>query len=88
MLAPVIAGYLEQHPAMTVRLLLTDRFVDLVSEQVHAAVRIGTLPDSGLIARRLRDYKLNPFAAPDYLATREAPTTPDDLATHESIIIV
>ena len=87
-LAPIISGYLEQHPAMAARLLLTDRFVDLVTEQVDMAVRIGTLPDSGLIARRLRDYTLRPFAAPSYLARRGIPTTPADLATHECIIFV
>ena len=87
-LAPIIAGYLEQHSAMAVRLVLSDRFVDLVAEQVDLAVRIGTLPDSGLIARRLRDYTLSPFASPNYLAKRGAPSDPADLAAHECIIFV
>ena len=87
MLADVLARYLHDNPRVSVRLDLTDRFVDLIGEQVDLALRIGALGDSGLIARRLRDYRLQPFAAPGYLQRYGEPASPDDLARHECILL-
>ena len=85
-LAPLIADYLAAYPNVSIRLNLTDRYVDLVGEDVDVAIRIGNLPDSGLIVRRLRNYRLSPYAAPSYLESRGQPRTPADLAAHECII--
>ena len=52
-LAPVISRYMRDYPKVNVDLFLTDRFVDLVNEDVEATFRVGPLADSGLIARPL-----------------------------------
>lgn len=77
--------YLTRHPALRLDIVLTDRVVDLVEEGFDAAIRLGTLPSSSLVARPLRDYGLTLCAAPAYLARRGAPSTPRDLAAHDCL---
>jgi DNA-binding transcriptional LysR family regulator len=84
-LAPAITDYLRLHPEVGVDLSLNDRMVDLVEEGYDAAVRIGALDDSGMIARPLFNYAMAICASPAYLARRGTPQTPDDLAAHECL---
>ena len=81
-LAPVIAQYMRDYPKVDVDLFLTDRYVDLINEDVEATFRIGLLADSELIARPLAPYRLVACASPVYLRERGAPATPEDLARH------
>jgi len=84
-LMPMVAGYLRAHPEVSLELTLSDRIVDLVEEGYEAVIRIAPLPDSSLIARRLRPYRLVACAAPAYLAERGTPAQPEDLAAHECL---
>ena len=84
-LIPALADYLAQYPAIRMDLVLSDRVTDLVAEGFEAAIRIGNLPDSNLIAQPLAPYRLLLCASPAYLARRGTPRTPDDLATHECL---
>lgn len=84
-LSPAIAAYLEQYPDISVELSLNDRMVDLVEEGFDAAIRIGVLGDSTMIARPLRSYSMVICAAPSYLARRGMPLVPSDLAQHECL---
>ncbi len=61
---------------------ITNRNVDLVAEGFDLAIRLGQLPDSGLVARKLEDAPLLLVAAPDYLQRRGTPQTLDDLQQH------
>ncbi len=81
-LAPVLPEYLRRYPEVRVDLTLNNRLVDLVEEGIDAAIRVGDLSDSGLIARPLAPYRLITCAAPAYLALRGRPQTPQELATH------
>lgn len=65
-----------------VELNITNRNVDLVAEGFDLAIRLGQLPDSGLVARKLEDAPLLLVAAPDYLQRRGTPQTLDDLQQH------
>jgi len=67
LLAPALVGYLEKYPEIDVDLVLSDKKLDLVVERIDAAIRIGHLDDSGLIARPLRSYRMLICAAPAYL---------------------
>jgi DNA-binding transcriptional LysR family regulator len=80
--APAVAPFLAAHPNLTLELDLSDRFVDLVEEGYDLALRIGVLPDSSLIARRLVPVKRLLCAAPSYLDKHGTPQTPADLAAH------
>jgi DNA-binding transcriptional LysR family regulator len=84
-LMPALATYLTCHPAVTVDVALCDRVVDLLEEGFEAAIRIGHLPDSALVARPLAPYRLMLCAAPSYLARRGTPATPDDLTRHDCL---
>lgn len=82
---PLLARFKELHPAVDVELNLANRNVDLVAEGFDLAVRMGELPDSSLVARKLCDATLGIFAAPTYLARRGAPKRASDLGAHAII---
>ncbi len=84
-LAPVVCDFLGQHPRVTASILLLDRVVNLVEEGVDVAVRIGQLPDSNLIAKRIGAVHRILVASPDYLARRGVPASPSDLRHHSVI---
>ena len=81
-LAPVLHEYLRRCPEVRVELTLNNRLVDLVEEGYDAVIRVGQLPDSGLISRALAPYRLIACAAPSYLAHRGHPQLPADLSSH------
>lgn len=83
--APAMTDYLRMHPDVSLDLNLNDRVIDLIEEGYDAAIRIGTLNDSGLVARPLRPYKMMICAAPAYLAAAGRPTTPADLRKHQCL---
>jgi DNA-binding transcriptional LysR family regulator len=84
-LAPVIAELALRHPRLQVSTSYSDRLVDLVGEGYDAAVRMGTLADSTLVARRIAPLRALLVASPGYLARAGTPLTPADLAGHEAI---
>ena len=80
--APALPEFLATHPDVSVDLHLSDATVDLVGEGFDCAIRIASLPDSSLTARRLRPVRRHLVASPDYLEQRGRPVHPDDLARH------
>lgn len=84
-LMPALAVYLARYPEVSVDVVLSDRVVDLLEDGFEAAIRIGPLPDSGLIAKPLAPYRLIICASPDYLARRGTPSKPEELAQHDCI---
>ncbi len=85
-LAPVFAELARRHPMLHVHAAYSDRFVDLVGEGFDAAVRLGFLPDSSLVARRICVIYGKYVASPSYIAAHGAPRTPDDLLSHEALM--
>jgi DNA-binding transcriptional LysR family regulator len=83
--APLIPGFLDLHPEVTLSLDLTDRLVDLVNEGYDCAVRVGDLADSSLVSLRLADNRRVCVAAPGYLQKFGTPTTPAELARHNCL---
>ena len=81
-IAPLLPGFLAAHPEIGVEALYADRYVDIVAERVDAAIRLGPLQASGLVARRLASFTRVLCASPAYLARRGTPTTPQALAEH------
>lgn len=82
---PLAIAFMDAHPAVAVDLVLADRNLDLIEEGLDAAVRIGALADSGLVARRVGEVRRVLVASPDYLAARGTPGTLNDLARHDAI---
>jgi DNA-binding transcriptional LysR family regulator len=85
-LGALIPDFMQRHPDVSVELELNDRTVDLIGEGYDMAVRIGTLADSSLIARRVTSVKLLTCASPDYLSRHATPTTPEQLTAHACLI--
>lgn len=84
-LAPLWGAFRDRHPQVRLDITLADRVVDLVEEGFDLAVRIGTLSDSSLVARRLAVTRLVICASPKYLETHGTPSHPEELAEHAVI---
>ncbi len=78
-LTPIIIDFMRAHPGVEMDLDFSDRVIDLVAEGFEMAIRIGTLRDSSLIARKLVDVRVVACAAPALLAERGVPDHPDQL---------
>jgi len=85
-LGPAMAEFARLHPRVTLDVRLDDRFVNLVEDGVDVAVRIGTLTDSSLVARKLTSTRVLACASPAYLAEHGEPETPEDLAAHNCLL--
>jgi DNA-binding transcriptional LysR family regulator len=82
MLAPLVADFLDAYPLVQLELVSGETVVDLIEERADLAIRIGTLPDSTLNARRLGASRVRVLAAPAYLARHGTPSSVEDLARH------
>jgi DNA-binding transcriptional LysR family regulator len=84
-LAPLWPALLARHPRLELDITLSDRVVDLVEEGFDLAVRIGQLPASSLISRKLASTRMVLCASPGYLQRRGEPASPDQLLQHDVI---
>ena len=82
---PVASAFLKAFPDIRLRLVLTDRVVNLLEQRVDLGVRIGELPDSSLVAIRVGSVWRVVCASPAYLAAHGTPTAPQDLRDHDCI---
>lgn len=83
---PVVQRLLEQHPALSIDLRLTDAVEDIVREGIDAAIRIGTLSDSGLVARPFSEQVLTVCASPSYLKAHGKPKSPAGIERHACVV--
>jgi len=84
--APVFAELARRHPRLEVQASYGDRFVDVQAEGFDCAVRVGHLPDSNLVARRVASMRAKLVASPDYIRRHGTPETPDELLIHEALL--
>jgi DNA-binding transcriptional LysR family regulator len=84
-LAPLMSEFLRKHRQVSGELLFVDRVVNLVEEGLDAAVRIGHLPDSSLVAIPLGKVRRVVCASPRYLRAHGVPRRPEDLKAHASL---
>ncbi|PKA45001.1 LysR substrate-binding domain-containing protein [Rhizobium sullae] len=84
-IVPAMPDFIAHNPNLIVDLSFTDGIVDLVAEKTDVAIRMGNLPDSGLIARKLGQSRRVVCAAPSYLERRGRPETPADLEHHDCL---
>ncbi|WP_028227386.1 LysR family transcriptional regulator [Paraburkholderia ferrariae] len=85
-LIPVLEGFLERHPEVDLDVVLDDRSIDLVEEGIDVALRMGSLDDSAMTARKLGEGPRLVVGAPAYFAQAGTPRTPADLARHRVVI--
>jgi DNA-binding transcriptional LysR family regulator len=89
-LMPLVRSFMAAHPDVKIDLRLHDGFIDLVEQGIDISVRIGDLPVSGLIARRIGTSQRMLLAHRDYLRSlpmgTQAPGNPEDLSAHDCIV--
>ncbi|HYQ47215.1 MAG TPA: LysR family transcriptional regulator [Polyangiaceae bacterium] len=85
-IAPVLPSFMMRYPDVQVDLSLSDRFVDLLSERIDVAVRIGRLEDSSLLALQLAKNRMVVCCSPSYLEHHPEPEAPDDLLRHNCLL--
>ena len=82
---PVIAQLSRDYPELEINLLLSDRMVDIIDMGIDVAIRIGELPDTSLVARKIAPAHTRICASPDYIKQHGLPQTPQDLQQHPCI---
>ncbi|MGO4809338.1 LysR family transcriptional regulator [Cupriavidus sp. 2MCAB6] len=87
-LPPMLRRFTQRYPDVQIELNITNRNVDLVAEGFDVAIRLGKLPDSGLVARKLEDAELCVVATPAYLKRAGTPQAIGDLAGHACLHFV
>jgi DNA-binding transcriptional LysR family regulator len=85
-LMPVMPDFTARFPEVELEFAITDRVVDLLAENGDVAIRIGTVQDPSLVARKVTEVRRGLFAAPSYLASHGSPRRPDDLRDHDCIV--
>ncbi len=82
LLSPIIGAFQAAYPSVRVHVLVTDRFVDHISEGVDLVFRVGQLKDSSLMSRTILTYRRQLIASPEYLDQHGSPQQPQDLLRH------
>jgi len=85
LLPGLISEYIKKFPKVRIEVLLTDRRIDLLSENVDLAIRAGEMKDSTLIAKRIGSIYFAPFASPKYLKAKGTPLHPRELKQHSCL---
>jgi DNA-binding transcriptional LysR family regulator len=84
--ASVLAEMASRHPQLQIQTSYSDRFVDMIAEGFDCAIRVGTLQDSNLIARRVGPLHGKYVASPAYIKAHGSPETPEELVTHQALM--
>jgi DNA-binding transcriptional LysR family regulator len=83
---PRLAAFLAEHPALEVQVILDDQNIDLIEAGVHVALRMGSLDDSTLVARKIAQRPRRVLATPAYFEKHGEPKAPADLTAHQAIV--
>jgi DNA-binding transcriptional LysR family regulator len=83
--APVLAELAARYPELEIQASYSDRHVDLVAEGFDAAIRLGTLAQTNLIARKITSFGGRLVASPAYLQKHGTPRTPEELMNHDTV---
>ena len=85
LLLPALGDFYQQYPDIDVRLGLADRNIDLIQDGVDCVIRMGTLEESSLVARRIGNSRITTCASPAYLEANGTPTTLEELQEHRAV---
>lgn len=83
---PLIPDFAAKYPDLAVDLILTDTVMDLLAERIDIAIRLGTLPDSNMVARVLMQTRYRVVVSPTYQRTHGLPTKPDSVSDHNCLL--
>jgi len=86
-LAPAVSAFARQYPSVDIQLTLSEQPINPGDQNYEIAIRFGEPPDSSIVARKIASNQRHLFAAPDYLARHGQPSSPEELAKHDCIVI-
>ncbi len=86
-IAPLLGDFQAQYPEILLDMHLGNEKLDLIAGEADLALRVGTLPDSNLVARKLGTLRTQVFASPGYIAKHGEPLHPDDLQHHRTLVM-
>jgi DNA-binding transcriptional LysR family regulator len=84
-IAPLLTEFYARYPDLRVESVLTNESVDLIDKGIDVGLRVGNLPDSNLVARRLAVFRTQVYASPLYIARYGEPVHPDELQRHRAL---
>ena len=84
-IAPLLGDFHARHPEVRVEMLLNNEPLDLIDKEIDVALRVGNLPDSTLVARRLAQFRTQVYASTRYIERHGEPLHPDDLQHHHAL---
>ena len=84
--APALPEFSRRYPSLTVEVDFAERYVDLVGESFDVAIRMGTLTDSRLVARKLGTHRVVLAASPSYVKKHGLPKRPNELQKHNALV--
>src|SRR3546814_12916693 len=85
LISPLLGEFHARHPDVRVEMMLSNEQVDLIDKEIDVALRLGSLPDSNLVARKLAVLRTQVYASPAYLERHGEPLHPDDLQHHRTL---
>jgi DNA-binding transcriptional LysR family regulator len=85
-IVPRISAFLKRYPDVSVDIVMSDTFTDLIEQGIDLAIRVGAISDPGLVAKRIGIVRRVTVASPAYLKASGTPRTPHDLTTHQCIV--
>jgi DNA-binding transcriptional LysR family regulator len=85
-LVPLLPELHAAYPKMSIELLLNDAYIDLIDERIDVAIRLGSLPDSNHVARRLRAMRFHICASPEFIERHGKPSTPKEVGQFECLL--
>lgn len=86
-IAPLLGEFRARHPEVRVEMILSNETVDLIAKEMDVALRVGNLPDSNLVARKLATFHTQVYASPAYIERYGEPLHPDDLRHHRALFM-
>ena len=84
-IAPLLGEFHARHPEVRVELILSNEQLDIIAGEIDVALRVGNLPDSNLVARKLSVFRTSVYATPSYIERFGEPLHPDDLIHHRAL---
>jgi len=84
-IAPLLGEFHARHPEVRVEMVLNNEPLDIIEKEIDVALRVGNLPDSNLVARKLAVFRTQIYASPAYIERHGEPLHPDDLQHHRTL---
>lgn len=84
-IVPHLPAFLTRYPAIDLDIVSTDETLNMIEAGIDVAIRIGVLPDSSLMAKRIAPHRRIVCGSPDYFERARMPHVPEDLAAHDAL---